>query len=80
MKLQILGTGCPRCRELERIVRTVADGMHLDYTMEKVDTVNGIVAMGVMSTPALAIDGIVMSTGRIPSEDEIREFLLTGKD
>lgn len=75
MKIQVLGTGCPKCRKLEEMVRKAAEELNLDYSLEKVSQINEIVAMGVMSTPALAVDGKVVLSGRLPGEAELREML-----
>jgi len=75
MKIQVLGTGCPKCRKLEKLAREAADSLGLDYTIAKVDDVGDIVAMGVMNTPALAVDGEVVLAGRVPSAKEIEKLL-----
>lgn len=75
MKIQVLGTGCPKCKKLEEMARKAADELNLDYSIEKVSKINDIMAMGVMSTPALAIDGKVVISGRLPGEAELREML-----
>jgi small redox-active disulfide protein 2 len=75
MKIQVLGTGCPKCRKLEEMARKAAEELNLDYSLEKISQINEIVAMGVMSTPALAVDGKVVLSGRLPEEDELRQML-----
>jgi small redox-active disulfide protein 2 len=75
MKIQVLGTGCPKCKKLEEMARKAADELNLDYSIEKVSRITDIMAMGVMSTPALAIDGKVVISGRLPGEAELREML-----
>lgn len=75
MRIQVLGTGCPKCRKLEEMTRSAATALNLDFTLEKVTSINEIVAMGVMSTPALVIDGRVVLAGRLPGETELREML-----
>lgn len=75
MKIQILGTGCPKCRTLEERTRKAAEELGLDCSVEKVSSINDIIAMGVMSTPALAVDGVVVAAGRLPEPDELRELL-----
>lgn len=75
MKIQILGTGCPKCKTLEERARKVAEELGLDCTVEKVSSINDIIAMGVMSTPALAVDGQIVLAGRLPDEAELREVL-----
>lgn len=75
MRLQILGKGCSKCELLARHVEAMAKELGLDYELEKVTDINAIIEAGVMSTPALAVDGVVKSSGRVPTTDEIRKFL-----
>jgi small redox-active disulfide protein 2 len=75
MKIQILGTGCPKCNKLTEMTKTVADEMGLDYELEKVTDINDIMQMGVMMTPALAVDGEVKVSGKVPSAEEIKSLL-----
>ena len=74
-KLQILGTGCPKCTKLAQNTETAAKALGLDYELQKVTNVNDIMALGVMMTPALAIDGQVKIVGKVPSPDEIQKLL-----
>jgi small redox-active disulfide protein 2 len=60
---------------MEEMARRTAESLNLDCTIEKVSSINDIVAMGVMSTPALAVDGVVVLAGRLPDETELREIL-----
>ena len=75
MKLQILGTGCPKCRQLAERTEAAAKEMGLEYQMEKVTEIDKIMAMGVMMTPALLIDGTVKVTGKVPSVEQIKLLL-----
>lgn len=75
MKLQILGTGCPKCRRLTAATEEAARNLGLDYELEKVEDVDSIVAFGVLRTPALAVDGTVKVTGRVPSVADIERLL-----
>ncbi len=75
MELKILGTGCAKCKKLEEVTKTAADGLGAHYTMEKVTDLEKIMAYSVMSTPALVVDGVVKVSGRVPSVDEIRKLL-----
>ncbi len=74
-KLQILGTGCPKCRQLEANAREAAAAAGGDWAVEKISDLNAIIAFGVMMTPALAIDGEVKSTGKVLSPEAIRALL-----
>lgn len=75
MKVQILGTGCPKCRTLTERVEAAVKEMGLDCEVVKVTDINEIMALGVMMTPGLAIDGEVRSTGKLLSMDEIKTVL-----
>jgi small redox-active disulfide protein 2 len=75
MKLQILGTGCPKCNKLAKMTETAAKELGIDYELEKVTDITAIMQMGVMMTPALAVDGQVKVTGKVPSADEIKTLL-----
>ncbi len=75
MKIQILGTGCPKCKKLAEVAETAAQALGLDFELEKVTDINQITAFGVMMTPALAIDGQVKLVGQVPSVDEMKNLL-----
>lgn len=75
MKVQILGSGCPKCRALEANAREALRGAGISAEVEKVTDMDTIIDMGVLVTPAIAIDGVVKSSGRVLSSDEIRPFL-----
>ena len=75
MKLQILGTGCPSCRRLTAQTEEAARNLGLDYELEKVEDLDAIVGFGVMMTPALAVDGEVKVSGRVPSVPELESLL-----
>jgi small redox-active disulfide protein 2 len=75
MKIQILGTGCPKCKQLAEAADTVAKELGLDYELVKVTDINQIMAFGVMMTPALAVDGVVKVSGKVPSPGDIRKML-----
>ncbi len=79
MKIQILGTGCPKCRQLEANAREALAGTSLEARVEKVTDLDEIMNMGVMMTPALAVDGVVKSAGKVLSKDEIARILQGGK-
>ncbi len=74
-KLQILGTGCPKCKKLAENAEAAAKALDLDCDVEKVTDINEIMKFGVMMTPALAIDGQVKVVGKVPSPDEIKQML-----
>jgi len=74
-RLQILGTGCPKCRHLAANVEAAAKALGIEYRMEKVTNVNDIMKFGVMLTPALAVDGEVKVVGKVPSVDEVKALV-----
>ncbi len=74
-KLQILGTGCPKCKMLAELAETAANNLGIKYEIEKVTDINEIMKFGVMMTPALAVDGQVKVVGKVPSPDEIKKML-----
>jgi len=74
-KIQILGTGCPKCRKLAENVEAAAKALGLEYELVKVTGINEIIAFGVMMTPALVVDGQVRTVGKVPSIDEIKKLL-----
>lgn len=74
-KLQILGTGCPKCKKLAQNVEKAAGNLGLEYEIEKVTDVNEIMKFGVMMTPALAVDGEVKVVGKVPGPEELKELI-----
>ncbi|MEM3540881.1 MAG: thioredoxin family protein [Candidatus Bilamarchaeaceae archaeon] len=75
MKIEILGSGCPRCKMLESNVVDAVKRSGKKAEIVKITKYEDIVSYGVMSTPALVIDGRIVSQGRIPSSDEILKML-----
>jgi len=74
-KIQILGTGCPKCKQLAQNAEDAAKDSGIEYEIEKVTEINEIMKFGVMMTPCLVIDGEVKAVGKIPSVDEIKVML-----
>ncbi len=74
-KIQILGTGCPKCKKLEENAEAAAKELGIEFEIEKVTNINDIMKFGVIVTPALAIDGQVKSIGKVVSPDEIKKML-----
>lgn len=76
MKLiEVLGTGCPKCEKLETLTRQAARELHLECEVLKVKDIQTIIQRGVMMTPALAVDGVIKVTGRVPALDEIKRMI-----
>jgi len=75
-KIQILGTGCPKCKKLAENAEAAAQDAGIEYELEKVTQINDIMKMGVMVTPALAIDGQIKIAGKVASPDDIKAMLV----
>ncbi|MBN2068928.1 MAG: TM0996/MTH895 family glutaredoxin-like protein [Opitutales bacterium] len=75
MKIQILGTGCPKCKQLAEAADAAAKELELNYELIKITNINEIMAFGVMMTPALAIDDEVKTVGKLLSREEIKSIL-----
>ena len=74
-KLQILGTGCPKCKKLAQNAEAAAKALGIEYTIEKVTDISEIMKFGVMMTPALAVDGVVKVVGKVPDTQAIKAML-----
>ncbi|GMV35616.1 MAG: thioredoxin family protein [Fimbriimonadales bacterium] len=75
MKLQILGTGCPKCKLLTEHAEAAAKELGLSYEIEKITDIGQIMQLGVMMTPGLAVDGKVVSSGKVLSKEAIKQLL-----
>ena len=75
MKIEILGSGCAKCKLLAERAEEAARGLGLDFTLVKVTEYPDIVARGVLSTPGLVVDGVVKSQGHVPTVAAIRDLL-----
>ena len=74
-KLQILGTGCPKCKKLAENVEAAAKALGIEYEIEKVTDINEIMKFGVMMTPALAVNGQVKIVGKVPTPGDIEKMI-----
>jgi small redox-active disulfide protein 2 len=74
-KLQILGTGCPKCQKLAENTELAAKAMGIDYELVKITNIMEITKFGVMMTPALAVDGVVKVVGKVPDPEAIKALL-----
>lgn len=74
-KIHVLGTGCPKCKQLTQNAEEAVKELGADYEVEKVTDITKIVEFGVMSTPALVVDGKVVVVGKLASVDEIKKLL-----
>ncbi len=75
MTIQILGTGCPKCKALAANAEAAARELGVACEIEKVTDINRIMAFGVMMTPALAVDGQVKSAGKVLTAEQIKGYL-----
>lgn len=74
-KIQILGTGCPKCQKLTDNAKLAADRLGLVYEIEKITSLAEITRFGVMLTPALAVDGQVISAGKVLEPEAIKPLI-----
>jgi len=78
MKIQVLGSGCPKCKLLEQHVREAISELGIEADVLKVTDSDAIMEMGVMMTPALAIDGEVKSVGKVLTKEQVMAFINGG--
>ncbi len=75
MEIKVLGTGCPKCKALEKAANDAVAQSGADATVSKVEDIMEIMQFGVMTTPALVVDGKIVVKGRVPAVDEIKSFI-----
>jgi small redox-active disulfide protein 2 len=75
MKIQILGTGCPKCKQLTEHAQRAVDELGLECEIEKVTQMDEILSFGILMTPGLALDGEVLASGKLLSVEKIKEIL-----
>lgn len=75
MEIKVLGPGCPKCHQVEKIIREAIAEENTDITVEKVTDVMEIAGYGVFGTPAVVIDGEVKSVGKIPDKEEVKTWI-----
>lgn len=76
MEIKILGTGCPKCKTLEKATKDAVTELGIDANIEKIEDIMKIMEFGVMHTPALVIDGKVAISGRVPNEKDLKNLLI----
>jgi len=74
--IKVLGTGCFKCKKLEEMTIAAADELGIEYKLEKVSDIKGIMSYGVMMTPALVVDGVVKVKGKVPMVSELKNILV----
>lgn len=75
MKIQILGTGCPKCKKVAEVAEQAVTELGVDAEIVKVTDINQIMNFGVMMTPALAVDGDVKVSGKVPSLEDVKQWI-----
>ena len=75
MEIKVLGTGCAKCKSLEKVTTKAVDELNLDVTVKKVEDIQKIMEYAVMRTPALVINEKVVLTGQVPKISELKELL-----
>lgn len=75
MEITVFGPGCARCAEAEALAREVARESGKDVTVTKISDIRQMMAQGILATPAVAVDGAVRCTGRVPSRDELAGWI-----
>jgi small redox-active disulfide protein 2 len=75
MEIKILGTGCPKCKALEKVTREAVKEMGIDADILKEEDIVKIMSYGIMQTPGLVLNGKVISSGRVLSSKEVKELI-----
>ena len=74
-KIEILGTGCPKCQKMAECAEEAAKELGIEYELKKITDIAEITGHGVMMTPALVVDGKVKIVGKVPSKDELKNLI-----
>jgi small redox-active disulfide protein 2 len=75
MEIKVLGTGCSKCKSLEKATRQAVEELNLKASIEKVEDIQKIMEYGIMSTPGLVVNGKVVLSGKLPKSDELKNIL-----
>jgi small redox-active disulfide protein 2 len=78
MEIKVLGPGCPKCEQTEKLVKEAVQESGVDAVVEKIKDIMEIAKLGVFMTPAVVVDGEVKSVGKVPSKDDVKGWI-TGK-
>ena len=79
MNIQVLGTGCPTCKQLHELTKQAVSNLGLDATVEYINDIEKMLALGVMSSPVLVVDNKVVMAGQLPSLEKIKELITANK-
>jgi small redox-active disulfide protein 2 len=77
MEIKVLGTGCPKCKALEKVTKDALAELNISADIDKVEDIMKIMEYGIMRTPGLVVNGKVVLSGRVPSFNEVKEILVT---
>ena len=75
MEIKVLGTGCAKCKTLEKVTRQAVEELNLNAAVEKIEDIQKIMEYGIMRTPGLVINGKVVLSGQVPKTSELKEIL-----
>ncbi len=75
MEIKVYGPGCAKCVAVEKLVREVVSQKSPDISVEKISDIREMMKAGILSTPAVVIDGVLKSSGRVPSKEEIESWI-----
>jgi len=75
MKVEVFGSGCPRCKQTEKVMKMAVEELGLNAVVEKVTDMMAMMEKGIISTPAVALDGEIVLSGKIPSLEEAKKLL-----
>jgi small redox-active disulfide protein 2 len=76
-RIEVLGPGCARCKETFRVVQHVVEEEKIDADVVKDESIERMMALGLMATPGVVVDGKIVVSGRIPKAEELRQLLVT---
>jgi small redox-active disulfide protein 2 len=79
MYIKLLGSGCPNCKRLEKLLLQAKQELNMEFTLEKVTKMDEIIQYGVMGTPALIVDDTLLFNGRVPNLKTLKELLISQK-
>ncbi|MHB9129853.1 MAG: thioredoxin family protein [Armatimonadota bacterium] len=74
-KITVYGPGCAKCKQTEELVRRVVAESGVEAEVEKISDIQQIVIAGILSTPGVAVDGVIKSTGRVPKPEEVKDWI-----
>ncbi|MFO7882006.1 MAG: thioredoxin family protein [Kosmotogaceae bacterium] len=80
MKIEVLGSGCPKCKQTEKIMKKAVEELDFDAEVLKVTDISEIMERGVVATPAVSVDGKVIISGKIPKLEEAKKLLINLKE